>query len=282
MLSHARIHKQAITTQAETTADRVVGLYQDIVGGYLSSGNMYAFVEAAIPIIRAGMNNSHRITSSAYGRARRGEGVRDRFDFPAQRTVNDEQIASSLKYLGFVAPRRRQLDDGPSFEIPLEDLTPELTESHLEGGVGRRVVQQSMDSIARAARADQRAIGWARVTMNDDNVCYFCSMLESRGIVYRKESFEGTDRRFRDNMYPPAVLDGELSSKAHDWCRCVLTPVFSSSSDVQENADKLYSTWLEVQRQYADVARIFGWDMIKVWRLWWEGRIDDAIAREAR
>lgn len=51
---------------------------------------------------------------------------------------------------------------------------------------------------------------------------------------------------------------------------------------MQENADNLYKTWLEVQREYAAIARMLNWDMIKVWRLWWEGRIDDAITRETR
>lgn len=279
MLAHAQIHKQAVVNQAESTSDAVIDLYQSIVGGFLSSANMYAFIDAAIPIIKAGMGNAHTISGGAYRRARTGEGVRDTFTFPGRRSVADEQIASSLKYLGFVAPRRRQNDGEVAFEIPMEDLDPGLTESTLEGGVGRRVVQESMDAIARAARADDRAIGWARVTMNDGNVCYFCSMLESRGVVYSKASFESSDPRFRGNSYPPAVLDGELAAKAHDHCRCVLTPVFSQGSDVIENADRLYSTWLEVQKQYAAVARMLGWDMIKVWRLWWEDRIDDEISR---
>lgn len=282
MLRHAQVHKQAIVTQAETTSDKVLALYREIVGGFLSTVNMYDFVEAAVPVIKAGMGNAHTISGGAYGRARKGEGVRDSFRFPARRTPNDEQIESSLKFLGFVEPRRRINEGEASFEIPMEDLHRERTESRLEGGVGRRVVQESMDAMARAVRADQRAIGWARVTMSDDNVCYFCSMLESRGIVYRLRSFEDSDRRFDDNMFPPAVLDGELSAKAHDHCRCVLTPVFKRSSDVQENADNLYKTWLEVQREYAAIARMLNWDMIKVWRLWWEGRIDDAITRETR
>lgn len=280
MLADANIHKSAVARQADITVDRVLDLYTSIVAGFLSAEHMQLFLEAAVPVIRAGMGAAHSVSSSAYARTRRNEGERGRFQFPRQRTPNDEQIASSLKYLGFVAPRKRQQEGEVTWEVPLTDDDPVLTERALGGGVGRRIVQQAMDSMVAAQRADERALGWARVTQGDSRVCYFCSMLESRGAVYKAQSWLDSDSRFRDNLMPPEVLSGELGAKTHDHCRCVLTPIFTRDSDVIENADKLYSTWLEVQRRYARVASQLGWDMKQVWRLWWEGRIDDAIVRK--
>ena len=278
MLSDARIHKKAVARQADITSARVLDLYRQLVAGYLSPEQMQLFLDAAVPVIKAGMGAAHSVTASAYARARRNEGVRDRFPFPQQRTPNEEQIGSSLKYLGFVAPRKRQAGE-VLWEVPLTDDDPVLTERALGGGVGRRVVQQAMDSMLAAERADRRALGWARVTQGDDRVCYFCSMLESRGPVYKVRSWEDSDSRFESNTFPPAVLSGELGAKAHDHCRCVLAPVFSRKSDVITNANALYKTWLEVQKRYQKVAQQLGWDMQMVWRLWWEGRIDGAINR---
>lgn len=236
-------------------------------------------MRSCVRFFELGHHAVNSVSSSAYARTRRNEGVSGRFQFPRQRTPNDEQIASSLKYLGFVAPRKRQQGGDVLWEVPLTDDDPALTERALGGGVGRRVVQQAMDSMVAAQRADARALGWARVTQGDSRVCYFCSMLESRGHVYKSQSWVDSDRRFVDNLMPPEVLSGELGAKAHDHCRCVLTPVFTRDSDVVKNADKLYSTWLDVQRRYEKVAAQLGWDMKQVWRLWWEGRIDDAIVR---
>lgn len=278
MLADAKVHKRALARQADITTEKVLQLYRDTVAGYLSPEHMDLFVRAALPLVKAGMAAAHNVSASAYARSRRSEGVSGRIPFPRQRTPNDEQIVSSLKYLGFVAPRRRELDQ-PSFEIPLTDPQPEKTESHLGGGVGRRVVQQGMDSMLAAQRADQRALGWARVTQGDNRVCYFCSMLETRGPVYKVGSFAESDPRFKSNAFPPAVLSGELGAKAHDHCRCVLAPIFTRSSDIVANADDGYATWLKVQRQYADIARMLGWDMMRVWRLWWEGRIEEEIEK---
>lgn len=278
MLADSKVHKRALARQADITTEKVLQLYRDTAAGYLSPEHMELFVRAALPLVKAGMTAAHNVTASAYSRARRAEGARGRFPFPKQRTPNDDQIVSSLKYLGFVAPRRRELDL-PSFEIPLTDPQPDTTESHLGGGVGRRVIQQGMDSMLAAQRADQRALGWARVTQGDNRVCYFCSMLETRGPVYKVGSFVESDPRFESNAFPPAVLSGELGAKAHDHCRCVLAPIFTRASDIVTNADEGYGTWLKVQRQYADIAKMLGWDMMRVWRLWWEGRIEEAIEK---
>lgn len=278
MLKDARIHKKAIARQADITADKVLELYRAIVAGFLSPEAMEAFVSEAIPLIVAGMSRAHAVSASAYARSRRNEGVKGSFTFPVQRTPNEEQISSSLKYLGFVAPRKRETGS-VLFEIPLDDPSPEITERQLQGGVGRRIVQQGMNSMRLAVRADKTALGWARVTQGDTKVCYFCSMLESRGPVYKVDSWRESDRRFDLNAFPPAVLDGELAAKAHDHCRCVLAPVFTRESDIVDNAEKLYERWVEVQRMYAEIAQMLGWDMQHVWRLWWEGRIDEAVAK---
>src|SRR5699024_7108074 len=188
---------------------------------------------------------------------------------PAGAAFNAEQAESSLRFVGFVEPARR---DSAVLDLPFVNSEPDKTYDAVDGAAARRVVQSGMDMARAAAEADKSAIGWARVTQGVD-ACSLCSMLESRGMVYDVDSFEVVDSRFIENSLPPTVLSGELTAKTHDHCRCVLVPVFSRTSDIQKNADGIYATWKTVQRDYAWLRRSAGVDMIQIWRWYWEGSL---------
>lgn len=265
----ARAAKRSMEHAADDTGSKVAALYRQIVGTRPSPDAITQFVGSALPVVKRGHNTAVSLAKVHHRQARRAAGVKGAVKLPAGPSFNPEQAESSLRFVGFVEPAKR---DAITFDLPFFNSQPETTYDAIEGSAARRVVQSGMDMARAAAEADKQAIGWARVTQGAD-ACYFCSMLESRGMVYSSDSFEVSDFRFEENQLPPAILSGELTAKTHNHCRCVLVPVYSRTSEVQTNADGIYATWKKIQREYAWLRREANVDMIQIWRWYWEGSL---------
>lgn len=277
-LAAARATKGSIERAADRTGAQVAALFRKHVGDTVSPESISDFVAAALPVVRAGGNSAGSLVNSAHRRARRAAGVTGSAPRLTPPEFNAEKVETSLRFIGMVQPAR---EAGALIEVPFRPSDVEKVYDDIEATAARQVVQMGMDAASNAARKDPRALGWARVTQGA-GACYFCSMLESRGIVYTSESFRYSDPRFETNAFPPEVMSGELTAKVHDHCRCILVPVFNRSSDIISNADAIYSVWKRVQKDYGWVRRRFGLDMIQLWRLYWEGgteRIDAYVQR---
>ena len=277
-LAAARVVKGSIERSADRTGAQVAALFRKHVGDTVSPESISDFVAAALPVVRAGGNSAGSLVNSAHRRARRAAGVTGSAPRLTPPEFNAEKVETSLRFIGMVQPAR---EAGALIEVPFRPSDVEKVYDDIEATAARQVVQMGMDAASNAARKDPRALGWARVTQGA-GACYFCSMLESRGIVYTSESFRYSDPRFETNAFPPEVMSGELTAKVHDHCRCILVPVFNRSSDIISNADAIYSVWKRVQKDYGWVRRRFGLDMIQLWRLYWEGgteRIDAYVQR---
>lgn len=277
-LAAARVVKGSIERAADRTGAQVAALFRKHVGDTVSPESIADFVAAALPVVRSGGNSAGSLVNSAHRRARRVAGVTGSAPRLTPPEFNAEKVETSLRFIGMVQPAR---EAGALIEVPFRPSDVEKVYDDIEATAARQVVQMGMDAATSAARKDPRALGWARVTQGA-GACYFCSMLESRGIVYTSESFRYSDPRFETNAFPPEVMSGELTAKVHDHCRCILVPVFNRSSDIISNADAIYSVWKRVQKDYGWVRRRFGLDMIQLWRLYWEGgteRIDAYVQR---
>lgn len=269
-LALARTAKATLEYTADDVASTVTALYRQIVGEAITAEAIGEFILVALPVVRTGHISGASLSKSLHRQMRRAEGIAGRAPAMPTEAFNAEQAESSLRYMGLVRPAQKEQ---VGYDVPFLISEPDVTADLVGQSAARRVVESGMDTAQAAARADRLAIGWARVTQGAD-ACYFCSMLESRGTVYERESFAASDPRFRDNAMPPAVLSGELAAKVHDHCRCVLVPIFSTGSTVQRNADGLYDTWKKVQSDWAWLARRAGLGMIDIWRLYWEDRLE--------
>lgn len=276
-LALARAAKLGPTHAADTVSRQVSDIYRTVVGDIITSDSIAEFIRLALPIIRRGVRQADSLAGSLFRQTRRAAGVSGRAPAAPRVEFNAEQAESSLRYLGLVQPAKVA---GVTYDVPFIPVDPDSVADQVGGGGARLVVNAGMESIARRAKADPKAIGYARVTQGAD-ACYFCSMLESRGAVYTKQSFLDSDQRFAENDFPPTVLSGELAAKAHDHCRCILVPIWSRQSTVIENADRLYDTWKQVQRDYRWLAQRAGVGMIEIWRWYWDGRLDAIAAKYA-
>lgn len=103
---------------------------------------------------------------------------------------------------------------------------------------GRSVTNEVM-------KTDKKVIGYARVT--DEDPCAFCALLASRGAVYGKGSFIGSDKKFTANEDAARDLPAGWTNvaKVHNNCRCHLRPVYSKKSLWDAGAQHFLDVWNE-------------------------------------
>lgn len=80
------------------------------------------------------------------------------------------------------------------------------------GALQRHVLNGSRDTVKRLVYRDARCNGWARVSAGS-RVCWFCSMLVSRGAVYK------------DQRTASRTVNGD---PYHDHCHCYAVAVFNN------------------------------------------------------
>src|SRR5699024_11811375 len=92
---------------------------------------------------------------------RRAAGIKGSVKIPAGAAFNAEQAESSLRFVGFVEPARR---DSAVLDLPFVNSEPDKTYDAVDGAAARRDVQSGLDMARAAAEADKTALGWASVT----------------------------------------------------------------------------------------------------------------------
>ncbi|MFJ9408572.1 hypothetical protein [Streptomyces sp. NPDC101393] len=178
----------------------------------------------------------------------------ERFEWPEEPTAELEKAARlSLAHTGPVrvaevvqgAKTRGRLDD-PDFLAELESAGRSAANV-----ADREAIRSGRDLVDQASKGDRRVRGWARVT--DDDPCHFCSMLASRGAVYRSQQLAGSagDRESGD----PEAL-----KRYHPMCHCQVVPVYSGEAFLTPTARSLYEDWKRVTRMKS------GEEAMRAWR----------------
>lgn len=123
------------------------------------------------------------------------------------------------------------------------------------GAATRHVLTGGRQSLLTLVEGDMKAIGWIRVT--DGDPCHFCSMLSSRGAVYKEDSFSQSDPRFH----------GPGEFKVHDSCACTMEMIYSRQAAWPGRADEFYRMWRDnIEGRYS------GKDARNAWRRLYEQR----------
>lgn len=159
------------------------------------------------------------------------------------------QVATSLTVTG---PHRirylteRGVDPDRAARSALRDVS---------GAAARHVMNGGRSVVDALARADRRAVGWARVT--DAHPCAFCAMLASRGYVYlsRATAERTTDRSSRGPGH-----------RYHDHCACVAEPAFTRSATLPGRGEEFARLWRE------STAGLSGASARRAFRAAYEGR----------
>lgn len=190
-----------------------------------------ALVAAAYPAVYRARVDAWRASERFYRAERyRRLGVDDPVLFP-RRNYPPEALAKALHQQ--VKPRLDLLDDDEPVPTVIIEEAVAVAERHAQ--------EAGRQAVIDAARHDDRAIGYARRLVGAVN-CAFCSMLASRGPVYRSAEsalirHEGRGRN--------AVPTGE---PFHNRCNCQVVPVYNR--DDWPGRDQ----YLELQRAWREHA----------------------------
>lgn len=218
-----------------------------------SQAEWRAMVEAVYPAVYRGRMDYWRLAERAYREEReRVLGDGGPVEFP-RRDYPPEALDRGLR--DRVRPRLEGLDEGAE--------VPELLVEEAVAVVERHAADAGRQAQIDAARHDRQALGYARRLTGDFN-CAFCTMLASRGPVYRSADaalvrHEGRGRN--------AVPTGE---PFHDHCDCEVVPVFDRSDwEGREQFEELERLWRE-----------HGGSLRK-WRRYLDERREDSAAEAA-
>lgn len=99
------------------------------------------------------------------------------------------------------------------------------------GTASRIVLDAGRTTIIDTVAADPVAVGWYRVT--DGKPCAFCALLASRGVVYKKNSFDRSNAHFA----------GDGTAKVHNDCGCGFSPAFTHDVTLPGISDSALSVY---------------------------------------
>lgn len=181
-----------------------------------------------------------------------------------------DQFETLRDKAGVTAPFRVPNVDMPPIEKvesgvrwATQDLAPGATDAEVEAAKTKvaGVAQKDVGDVGRnqmieAIEADTEARGYARVTR--PGACSFCTMLATRGAVYKTQGTAGADQDAR--------FLGEGRFKFHDHCHCTVEPLFGRHYEPPAHirqAKALYDSATESER---------GHDKANAFRRAWEAQ----------
>lgn len=194
--------------------------------------------------------------------ARTYYGANRRLELPgvAPVTLEAPDLVEDQVIAAVVAEAFQSLSDAMEAGQTLEQALG--TSGELAEGVAvRNAFRPSREMLYDAHRQDDRAVGWIWETANDDRVCYRCSMQQSRGAVFRNDSFDT-----RNNA------DGSMKVWFHNLCRCHLRNVFSEDPALSDTAARLYEQWSLATGPFTAPSdgSLTGNQSVNAWRRYWE------------
>jgi hypothetical protein len=171
--------------------------------------------------------------------------------------------------------RQRELARGET-AVPAEERALDRSILELMETAGAAAAAASVRHVQNAGRqmvedyvqSDRVATGFVRITRDDP--CFFCSMLASRGPIYKGQSFDRSDPRFT----------GPGEAKVHDSCGCTLRPVYTTSPfEWPERTQDYADQWSAMKRdKHPDLDLVTAWRRMREGRPW---RFDDDRVRVA-
>jgi hypothetical protein len=193
-----------------------------------------AWLGQALETVIRHRQRSARSAVEYYGELRRAEigGPVEQPATPEITQATRARIASSLIVTGPTEIRAR-LAMGQT-----PDVAAEAALTAVQGSAGRHALNGGRQALASAGEEDRRVVAYARVTAAKP--CWFCTMLSSRGFVYRSKAAAGARRN--------RAFQGDGLYKFHDFCACTVEPVFREDSPKTAHALAHEALWARATR----------------------------------
>jgi hypothetical protein len=255
-------HRAEQATRAAFVAAAGLRLWNRTIKPDQLERTVAVWMRLMLALIQREHERSYKLTKAYYPEFRRIElPGGPAFKFPAEQKLNKEQVFTSLRVTGPIALQKKlteieRLDLTEPLERALVDEAMESAARTSSAAAVRHTLSGGRDLMREVARTDKAALGWARVTQ--DNPCYFCAMLASRGFVYGEDAFEDSD----------ALFTGGGRAKVHDGCQCTMEPTFKRGSAMPGRGEEFSELWAEVTAEHG----VGGREAIRAFRAAIEGR----------
>lgn len=228
---------QQATLRAGVSRD-VVSLLRDLFDTANADRTWPAIRTMLATLTQQQHGTSAQLANAYYGQARTEAHVGG-FHIPiTPADLAEELLRVVLDSTGIAAFKRAiALGRTPEEALQIAGVT-------LSGSISRLVLGGGRDAILGNIREDRQAVGWARLT--DKDPCAWCSMLASRGPVFRSKKTAGF--------------------QAHDHCACMPIVAWSRDEAWLQHSRDLYEQWQKVTAGHS------GADARKEWRRYWDNR----------
>lgn len=193
------------------------------------TGTWPTFEQAVTTLIDARYGTSAGLGARYFEMFRAAEGVPGVAPALLADPLPAEQVETSLRVTGLYGARSQLAIQAPNVE--------KNTLVRLLGSIGRMVGDGGRNTIERSVQNDNQALGYARVTSG--RACGFCSLLASRGPVYK---------------------DSTVRFRSHDHCSCTSEPFYSRDQPWPGNGRQLRDLYNKVTagaENSADARRLF-------------------------
>jgi len=237
-------HRAEQATRAAFVAAAGLKLWNRTVKPEQLERTVAVWMKLMLALIQREHDKSYSLTKAYYPAFRRLELPNGpKFVIPAPGKIDVEQVTTSLRVTGPIALQKKlvevkHLEMSPELEKAFVDDAMESAAKTSAASAVRHSLAGGRDLMRDVAGSDKAALGWARVTQ--DNPCYFCAMLASRGFVYGADAFEDSD----------ALFTGGGRAKVHDGCQCTMEPTFKRGSKMPGRGEDFEQLWAEVTAKY--------------------------------
>lgn len=174
------------------------------------------WIEAVNALVVQYAEVSATLAADFYDGERESAGVSGSFTVPLADPPPEEQTEESLRWATKDVWDR---DPETATAVQLEPLDVRLDQAQkkAEGAVDRLVLNVGRGTVLQAVDRDSEAVAWARGAAL--GCCSFCALMSSRGATYHTAGTAGREANER--------FEGDTGqAKFHNWCRCVVIPVF--------------------------------------------------------
>jgi hypothetical protein len=196
-------------------------------------------IQAMLAALARQQHATSAALATAYYEQARVEAEAPGFYLPVTPAALAEELLKVVLDSTGIAAFKRAISLGKTPEEALR-----VTGVMLAGSVSRLALNGGRDAILGNVREDRQAVGWARLT--DRDPCAFCSMLSSRGPVYRSKR--------------------TAQFQAHDHCACMPVPAWNRDEAWLQHSRDLYAKWQEVTQGHS------GANARREWRRYWDDR----------
>lgn len=217
-------HRLAQLQLGARTIERVRSAWPILTADGIRAQTIARWLDTVEPIVHVGRRTSSELAARYVTAFRAAElGAADRFVPTLAGAIEPAQVRASLVATG-PAGVRSKMAAGKS-------LVRAMTEAEVQSAAAamRHTVNAGRETVLATVERDPKAQGWARVVGGDP--CAFCSMLASRGPVYKGSS---------------------VNFRSHDHCLCGAEPVYSREAAWPPGSRKALAQWNEATADLAD------------------------------